>query len=104
MTLDLAFRALADPTRRALVERLVRGPATVGDLAGPLDMTLSAVLQHVQVLVDGGLVTTEKTGRVRTCRLEPGALRDAEGWLARQRTQWEHLLDRLGEVVTDTDP
>lgn len=103
-SLDLVFRALADPTRRALVERLVRGPASVGDLAAPLAMSLSAVLQHLQVLVDAGLVVTEKTGRVRTCRVVPDTIRLAEGWLARQRTDWEHRLDRLGEAVTDADP
>lgn len=97
------FRALADPTRRAIVERLVRGPASVSDLAEPLDMSLSAVLQHLQVLVDGGLVVTEKAGRVRTCRIRPDTLRLAEGWLGRQRTDWEHRLDRLDRAVAGSD-
>lgn len=103
--LDLVFRALADPTRRAVVERLVRGPASVSDLAEPLDMSLPAVLQHLKVLTEGGLVSTEKTGRVRTCRIRPDSLRLAESWLGRQRTDWEHRLDQLGEVVADpADP
>lgn len=97
------FKALADPTRRTIVERLVRGPASVSDLAEPLDMSLSAVLQHLQVLIDAGLVGTEKTGRVRTCRIRPDTLRLAEGWLVRQRTDWELLLDQLDRVVTDPD-
>ena len=97
--LDRLFQALADRTRRAIVERLVRGPAAVSDLARPFDMSLSAVLQHLQVLIDSGLVVSEKSGRVRTCRIEPGALRAAEDWVARQRTGWERSLDRLGDTL-----
>jgi DNA-binding transcriptional ArsR family regulator len=96
--LDRVFQALADDTRRAIVERLVRGPASVSDLARPFDMSMPAVLQHLQVLVDSGLVTSEKTGRVRTCRINPGALRAAEGWISEQRTDWERRFDRLGEI------
>ena len=99
-TLDRVFHALADPTRRALVERLVRGPASVRQLAEPFEMSLTAVMQHLQVLVDAGLVTSQKTGRVRTCTIEPAVVRRAEAWLGLQRTEWEHRLDRLGQVLT----
>jgi DNA-binding transcriptional ArsR family regulator len=94
--LDLMFHALADPTRRLIVDRLTRGPATVSDLARPFDMTLPAVVQHLRVLEAGGLVTSEKVGRVRTCRVEPDALRTAERWIGERRTTWEARLDRLG--------
>ena len=98
--MDRVFHALADPTRRALVERLVRGPAPVRELAEPFEMSLTAVMQHLQVLVDAGLVTSQKTGRVRTCTIEPAVVRRAEAWLGLQRTEWEHRLDRLGQVLT----
>lgn len=101
--LDQVYRALADGTRRDMVERLVRGPATVGELAAPTAMSLPAVLQHLRVLTDAGLVNTEKHGRVRTCRIEPAALRVAENWLGGQRTAWEHRLDALGELLAE-DP
>ena len=101
---DDVFRALADPGRRAMIERLVKGPASVSELAGPLDMSLPAVLQHLAVLEDSGLVASEKTGRVRTCRLEPTVLRTAEEWIADRRTTWERRLDRLGEYLERTDP
>ncbi len=94
-TLSRVFQALADPTRRALVERLIRGPAPVKVLAEPLAMSLSGVMQHLQVLEAAGLIVTEKVGRVRTCRIEPVALRPAEQWLLRQRTDQEQQLDRL---------
>ncbi|SFW82542.1 ArsR/SmtB family transcription factor [Amycolatopsis australiensis] len=97
--LDLVFRALGDRTRRALVERLVRGPASVSELAEPLTMSLAAVVQHLQVLEAAGIVRSEKTGRVRTCRIEPDALRAGEQWLGRQRTTWESRLDRLGDFL-----
>ena len=84
-----------------MVERLVRGPVSVTDLAKPLPMSLAAVIQHLQVLEASGLVRSEKTGRVRTCRIEPAALRLAEEWLSRQRTVWEQRLDRLGEYLAD---
>jgi DNA-binding transcriptional ArsR family regulator len=93
--LDAVFRALGDPSRRAMVERLVRGPASVSELAEPLAMSLPAVVQHLAVLESAGAVSTEKVGRVRTCRLEPEVLRRAETWLVAQRTDWEHRLDRL---------
>lgn len=98
---DDVFRALSDSTRRDMVERLSLGPATVSQLAQPLDMTLSAVVQHLAVLESSGLVRSEKVGRTRTCRLEPVGLRLAEDWFAGQRAAWEHRLDRLGEVLAD---
>ena len=99
--LGLVFQALADPTRRSVVERLVRAPATVSQIAEPLDMSLPAVMQHLQVLETSGLIHSEKAGRVRTCRIEPAAIRRAEEWIGRQRTEWEVRLDRLGEQLAD---
>jgi DNA-binding transcriptional ArsR family regulator len=101
-SLDRVFQALADPTRRDIVERLTRGPASVSALAEPLAMSLPAVMQHLQVLEACGLVRSEKVGRVRTCQVEPPALRAAEDWLALQRTAWETRLDHLGDYLTDT--
>ena len=101
--IDEMFRALGDPTRRDLVERLSAGPATVSQLASPLDMSLSAVVQHLAVLESCGLVRSEKVGRTRTCRLEPVGLRVAEDWFAGQRAAWDRRLDRLGEVLLDED-
>lgn len=82
-----------------MVERLVQGPASVSQLAEPLAMSLAAVVQHLSVLEEARIVASEKVGRVRTCRLEPLALRRAEDWLVAQRTEWEHRLDRLGDVL-----
>jgi DNA-binding transcriptional ArsR family regulator len=101
--LDQLFHALADPSRRAMVDRLSRGPASVSELAEPLPMSLAAVVQHVQVLESSGLVRTEKVGRVRTCSIEPAALRTAEHWITERRTLWERRLDRLGDYLAD-DP
>jgi DNA-binding transcriptional ArsR family regulator len=100
-TLDRVFHALSDPTRRAMVERLGRGPASVSELASPLAMSLPAVVQHLQVLEASGLVRSEKVGRVRTCRVEPAALRGAEQWIAERRATWEGRLDRLGEYLAE---
>ncbi|HYF28610.1 MAG TPA: metalloregulator ArsR/SmtB family transcription factor [Baekduia sp.] len=102
MTLDRTFHALADPSRRAMVARLSRGPASVSALAEPLAMSMPAVLQHLGVLQDSGLITSEKVGRVRTCRLEPAPLRAAERWVTEHRTFWEQRLDRLGDVLDAT--
>ncbi len=99
--LDLMFQALADPTRRAMVDRLIRGPASVSELARPLAMSLPAVVQHLQVLEASGLVRTEKAGRVRTCRIEPAGLSLVEGWVADRRRLWESRLDRLGAFLAD---
>ena len=95
--LDLTFQALADPTRRAMVERLGRGPASVSELAQPFAMSLPAIVQHLAVLEASGLVRSEKVGRVRTCRVEPAALSLAEQWIDERRADWERRLDRLGE-------
>ncbi len=100
-TLDLAFHALADPARRTMVERLCRGPASVSELAQPLHMTLSAVVQHLAVLEASGLVKSEKVGRVRTCHVETAALRTAERWITERRTTWERRLDRLGQFLVE---
>ena len=95
--LSLVFQALADPTRRELVDRLVRGPASVSQLCEPHDMTMSAVVQHLGVLDAAGLVSSQKLGRVRTYQVAPAALRVAESWLTKERTPWERNLDRLAE-------
>ena len=97
--LDRLFHALADPARRAMVERLSRGPAPVSELARPLPMSLPAAMQHVGVLEAAGLVRTEKVGRVRTCSIDPGALSNAERWINARRLEWEQRLDRLGEYL-----
>jgi DNA-binding transcriptional ArsR family regulator len=103
-TLDGVFRALADPTRRLIVERLSRGPASVTDLAAPFDMSLPAVHQHLAVLEESGLVASEKVGRVRTCRIQPRALQAAERWIGERRATWERRLNRLGGFLAETDP
>jgi DNA-binding transcriptional ArsR family regulator len=97
--LDLVFQALADPTRRAMVDRLARGPAAVSELAEPHGMTLSAVVQHLAVLEASGLVRSEKVGRVRRCALERTGLQRAGEWIAARRSTWERHLDRLGEYL-----
>jgi DNA-binding transcriptional ArsR family regulator len=99
--LDTVFHALADPTRRGMIARLSHGPASVSELAEPFDMSLPAIVQHLQVLETSGLVTSEKIGRVRTCRMEPKALMTAEDWLQSQRASWEARLDRLGEYLKE---
>jgi DNA-binding transcriptional ArsR family regulator len=101
--LDLAFQALGDPTRRALVERLAAGPATVSDLARPLPMSLPAVMLHLKVLEESGLVKSEKKGRVRTCRIDPNMLSAAEQWVAERRAMWERHLDRLGKFLDEEE-
>lgn len=95
------FRAIADPTRRAIVERLVRGPASVKALAEPLAMSLPAVMQHLEVLESAGVIATEKVGRVRSCRIESRVLREAERWLHQQRTDWERQLDNLDDYLKE---
>jgi DNA-binding transcriptional ArsR family regulator len=99
--LNLAFQALADPTRRRMVARLSRGPTSVSELARPLAISLPAVLQHLQMLEASGLVRTEKKGRVRTCRIDPKAFESAEGWIAEQRGLWEGRLDRLEDYLEE---
>jgi DNA-binding transcriptional ArsR family regulator len=102
--LDKTFAALADPARRAMVERLVAGPASVSELARPLPMSLPAVLLHLKVLEESGLVTSQKVGRVRTCRIEPQRLSQAETWVAGRRAMWERNLDRLGAFLDESKP
>lgn len=97
------FHALGDPTRRALIDTLSNGPVSVSRLAEPLNITLAAVVQHLQVLEDSGLVRTEKVGRVRTCRMEPAGLAAAEQWINERRSLWERRFDRLGDVLAEQD-
>jgi DNA-binding transcriptional ArsR family regulator len=101
ITADRVFQALGDPTRRALVERLSDGPLSVSRLAEPFDMTLTAVVQHLQVLEESGLVRTEKVGRVRTCRIETAGLAVMEKWIGDRRSRWERRLDRLGDLLAE---
>jgi len=102
-SLDLMFQALADPTRRLMLERLTKGPATVSQLAAPFSMSLPAVVQHLGVLEGSGLVRTEKIGRVRTCHIEPIALRTAEDWIGERRTTWEKRLSALDAYLRRTE-
>jgi DNA-binding transcriptional ArsR family regulator len=101
--IDNSFKALAEPTRRAMVERLSRGPASVSDLARPFAMTLAAVVQHLQVLEQNGLVRSEKAGRVRTYRIDPKGLAPIADWVAERRSFMERRLDRLGELLAETE-
>lgn len=100
---DRVFQALGDSTRRAIVERLSRGSSSVSDLAKPLDVTLAAVVQHLQVLEESGLVRTEKVGRVRSCFIRPEGLRLAESWISERRTLWERRFDRLAELIEEKE-
>lgn len=99
VAVDRVFHALGDATRRAIVERLSEGPFSVSRLATPLDITLTAVVQHLQVLEESGLVHTEKTGRVRVCRIETAGLAVLERWISDRRSRWERRLDRLGDLL-----
>jgi DNA-binding transcriptional ArsR family regulator len=101
--LDGVFHALGDPTRRGILEQLSQRPISVSTLASPLDMSLPAVLQHVRVLEDCGLVSTTKVGRTRTCALEPEALQTATDWLTERRHAWEAHFDRLGAFLATTE-
>ena len=98
-TLDNTFSALADPTRRDILDRLARGPATITQLAEPLGMSLTGLKKHIRILEDTNLVTTEKVGRARECRLGPGDLRDAARWIETYRRRWERRLDRLEQYI-----
>ena len=100
---DRLFNALGDPTRRAIVEKLSRGPSTVSKLAGPLEITITAVRQHLDVLEACGLVRTQKVGRVRTCSFETKGLAVLEQWIGEQRNHWESALDRLGDMLEDDE-
>jgi len=101
--IDRVFHALGDPSRRAIVEKLSEGPLSVSRLAEPLDITLAAVVQHLQVLEESGLVQTEKVGRVRTCRIETAGFSVLEQWIADHRSMWEQRLDRLGDLLAESD-
>jgi DNA-binding transcriptional ArsR family regulator len=98
-TLDRTFSALSDPTRRDILERLAAGPASISELARPIGISLPGVLKHVRILEEASLVTTEKHGRTRECRLGPDQMDDATEWIETYRRQWERRLDRLGAIV-----
>jgi DNA-binding transcriptional ArsR family regulator len=100
---DRIFHALGDPTRRAILETLSKGPVSVSKLAEPLGVTLAAVIQHLDVLETCRVVKTEKLGRVRTCTLVPGGLSTAERWISERRTQWEERFDRLGDILSEDE-
>jgi DNA-binding transcriptional ArsR family regulator len=102
--LDRTFQALADRSRRSMVERLTLGPASVSELARPLPMSLAAVVQHVQVLEACGVVKTEKVGRTRVCRIQSAAMTAAEQWITDRRRGWEIRLDRLGDLLNEDAP
>src|SRR3954466_6468420 len=103
ITIDRVFHALGDPTRRAIVEKLSQGPISVSRLAPPLEVTVTAVVQHLKVLEESGLVHTEKAGRVRTCRLETAGFSAVEKWIRDRRSMWERRLDRLGDLLAESD-
>ncbi|GAA0300384.1 metalloregulator ArsR/SmtB family transcription factor [Sphingomonas oligophenolica] len=103
ISVDRILRALADPSRKAIVERLSRGPLSVSSLAGPLEITLTAVAQHLQVLEECGLVRTEKIGRVRTCSLETKGFLPLEQWIRDRRSLWEMRLDQLGDFLAEDE-
>ena len=99
---DVVFQALGDATRRRMLESISRGPISVSQLAEPFDMTLAAVVQHLQVLEESGLITTQKTGRVRTCSIERAGFAIAEEWIAARRSLWDQRLDALGDVLNES--
>jgi DNA-binding transcriptional ArsR family regulator len=101
--IDRVFHALGDPTRRAIIERLSRGPISVSRLATPLAITLAAVVQHLQILEESGLVRTQKVGRVRTCGIETAGLSVAERWIGEHRSLWEKRFDRLGDLLAEEE-
>lgn len=101
LALDRVFAALSDPTRRGMLARLARGPASVSELAGPFPISLPSVVQHLKVLEASGLVSSAKAGRVRTCRIEQERLDAAQAWLSQQRAVWEARFDRFDAMVKD---
>jgi DNA-binding transcriptional ArsR family regulator len=103
VNIDRVFHALGDPTRRAILDLLSAGPLSVSRLATPLDITLTAVVQHLQVLEESGLVQTEKVGRVRTCRIETAGFSVLEQWIRDHRSMWERSLDRLGDLLSEPE-
>jgi DNA-binding transcriptional ArsR family regulator len=100
---DRVFHALGDATRRTILEKLSEAPVSVSRLAGPLQLTVAAIVQHLQILEESGLVRTEKAGRVRTCRIEPKGLSVAEQWIEERRALWERRLDRLGKLLAESE-
>lgn len=102
--LDACFSALSDPTRRAVIEHLVRGPATVSTLAAPHAMALPTFMRHLSVLEKCGLIRSEKTGRVRTCHIDTSPLLEVQGWLEWQRILWEQQLDQIDQMALSLDP
>ena len=102
-TIDRVFHALSDQNRRAIIERLSRGPAAISEVARPFPMSLAGVVQHVQVLEKAGLVRTEKTGRVRTCHIEPDGLSLVEDWVRQRRNLWQSRFDRLGQMLDEDE-
>ncbi len=103
LNIDAIFHALADGNRRNILEQLSSAPRSVSQLAEPLGVSLAAVVQHLKILEDSGLIASEKQGRVRTCRVEPAALSLAERWINERRSLWERRLDRLGEILAEPD-
>ena len=103
VNIDRLFHALGDPTRRAILDMLSVGPMSVSKLAGPLDITSTAVVQHLQILEECDLIRTEKTGRVRTCRIEPKGFSLLDQWIKNHRSHWELSLDRLGDLLAEED-
>jgi DNA-binding transcriptional ArsR family regulator len=103
VNIDRVFHALGDPTRRAIVERLSEGAMSASRLVVPLDITVAAVVQHLQILEKSGLVRTTKVGRVRTCRVEPAGLSVAERWISDRRSMWERRFDRLGDLLAEPE-
>jgi len=101
--IDRLFYALGDPTRRAILDKLSQGPLSVSRLATPFDMTLTAIVQHLQVLEESGLVHTEKVGRVRTCHIDTAGFAALEQWIADHRSMWERRLDQLGDLLSESD-
>ena len=99
LPVDVVFHALSDANRRAMIDRLLDGPASVSELARPLSISLPAVVQHLHVLEDSGVVRSRKVGRVRTCEIEPRALSAAERWISERRELWEARLDRLADFL-----
>jgi len=101
--IHLVFHALGDPTRRAIVEKLSEGPTSVSQLTFPFTISMAAVVQHIQILEDSGLVQTEKQGRVRTCRIEPRGFTLLEQWVRDRRTLWEKRFDELANLLAEEE-
>ena len=103
IAIDRVFHALGDPTRRAMLEKLSQGPISVSALAEPFDMTLAAIVQHLQILEGSSLIRTQKSGRVRTCQIEPKGFALVEKWITDRRLLWERRFDRLGAMLSEPE-